>query len=251
MNKKSLVISLIVLLLAIGGYTGVNAFKEYYSLDNTKENTYAAKDVEGNIESNDSKSSEESKENEDKESTEKTVEDKKKDNKTSTEETKNKEDVKKGIAYTNEKKEDSNTKKEEPKETSKKVNEPSKKSSGEETKPNTVNKNENLKSENNFLIVNGITGENLFSLSFNDENISVGALTKKLLPQGNYKVKGRGSALFFDSIMGLGSGDHGPSSGWVFMVKKAGEENYVSPSVGAGAYNVQKGDKVLWRYVKG
>ena len=243
MNKKSLIVSLVVLLLAISGYTGVNALKEYYSLDNTKENTYAAKDVEGNSNSESKESSEEIKENKE-EGTKKVEENK--ETKDDSKDNETKEVVKKEESSEGDKKDVPHTKNQVSKETTKTSKEVLK----EENKSTPVNNKEDEKKENNFLVVNGITGQNLFSTPFNEENISVGALTKKLLPEGSYKAKGRGSALFFDSIMGLSSGEHGASSGWVFMVKKAGEENYISPSVGAGAYNIQKGDKVLWRYVK-
>ncbi|MEW8956908.1 DUF4430 domain-containing protein [Clostridium sp.] len=243
MNKKSLIVSLVVLLLAISGYTGVNALKEYYSLDNTKENTYAAKDVEGNSNSESKEFSDEIKEN--KEEDTKKV-DENKEVKDASKDSNTKGVSQKGEPSEGNKKEAAYTKNQVSKETPKTSKEVLK----EENKSTPVNNKEDEKKENNFLVVNGITGQNLFSTSFNEENISVGALTKKILPEGSYKAKGRGSALFFDSIMGLSSGAHGASSGWVFMVKKSGEENYISPSVGAGAYNIQKGDKILWRYIK-
>ena len=56
-------------------------------------------------------------------------------------------------------------------------------------------------------------------------------------------TKGFGSTVYVSGIDGLKEFDHGPSSGWMYKV------NGTPPNIGAGAYKVKAGDKVIWYYV--
>ncbi len=56
------------------------------------------------------------------------------------------------------------------------------------------------------------------------------------------KVRGSGSKVYVYSIDGLSEFDHGDESGWIYCV------NGKSPKVGAGSYQLEKGDVVEWKY---
>lgn len=86
---------------------------------------------------------------------------------------------------------------------------------------------------------------------------TVGDYTKAILDQNSvngkkkyYSYSGTGATIYFQMIAGLRERGAGPNSGWLFYVKKAGEENYTRSSIGAGNVRLEPGDSVRWEYVK-
>jgi len=55
-------------------------------------------------------------------------------------------------------------------------------------------------------------------------------------------TRGRGQMLYVREMAGLSEFQHGPASGWVFEV------NGERVSVGAGVFELNDSDVVLWRY---
>ena len=58
----------------------------------------------------------------------------------------------------------------------------------------------------------------------------------------NVKAKGSGSSVYVSAINGISEFAQGPMSGWVYAV------NGSRPNMGAGAYGLNPGDKLVWHY---
>lgn len=58
----------------------------------------------------------------------------------------------------------------------------------------------------------------------------------------NIKSTGSGDSLYVSAINGVSEFDGGPLSGWVYAV------NGIKPDIGAGAYHLKTGDKLVWHY---
>ena len=79
-------------------------------------------------------------------------------------------------------------------------------------------------------------------VAFKDGMTAYDAL--KALAAGKLDVKASGyfGNIYVSAIGGLSEFDKGPMSGWLYLV------NGNKPNVGAGAYKLAAGDKVLWKY---
>ena len=78
-----------------------------------------------------------------------------------------------------------------------------------------------------------------------NSNSTAYSVLRELAKQNGKSIstKGFGSNVYVSGIDGLKEFDHGPSSGWMYKV------NGTPPNIGAGAYKVKAGDKVIWYYV--
>jgi len=68
-------------------------------------------------------------------------------------------------------------------------------------------------------------------------------VTMKAL-DGDYRAAGSGESIYFSKIMGIAEKSAGPLSGWCFYV------NGGKPGISSGAYKVQAGDAVEWKFLK-
>lgn len=85
-----------------------------------------------------------------------------------------------------------------------------------------------------------------------EEDGTVGYVTCKLLDEAHisYKATGDPSTLYFSAINGIQERKAGQLSGWCYYVKKNGSSNFFKPSTGCGQYKLNKGDSVVWKYLK-
>lgn len=85
-----------------------------------------------------------------------------------------------------------------------------------------------------------------------EEDGTVGYLTCKFLDDEHipYKVKGTSGTLYFSAIDGIQEKKAGQLSGWCYYVKKSGSSSFFKPSVSCGQYKLNKGDSVIWKYLK-
>lgn len=102
------------------------------------------------------------------------------------------------------------------------------------------------KKEPNFIVKDDITDKTILSIYVNTQGKTVGQITLSELDNKgiNYKATGRGEAVYFTMIDSLKARDAGPLSGWCYYV------NGVKSSVSCGAYKLNPGDVVEWRYLK-
>lgn len=112
----------------------------------------------------------------------------------------------------------------------------------EEAKPSTNEDSPKKVEESNVVILNTIEAVEIVSAYTNIEGRTVETVTKEILDSKaiQYTVK----AGYFSSIAGLKERSQGKASGWCYYVNgnKAG--------VGAGAYTLKKGDKLVWKFLK-
>lgn len=114
------------------------------------------------------------------------------------------------------------------------------------------NKNTKLKTKTtpvqapNLIITDSISGKIILSTAVAYNGATVAQETIKALDSAkiSYKVSTFGDEVYFSSINGLRERSAGPSSGWCYFV------NGEKLSVGAGGYNLKKGDKLEWKFLK-
>ncbi|PPK49045.1 DUF4430 domain-containing protein [Clostridium algidicarnis] len=138
-----------------------------------------------------------------------------------------------------------------------KVSEPSKESKSDiqsseiknnevktETKNNAnVNPKEpEKKQEPNVRIVNDITGEEIASGYVNIEGQKVETVTRKILSDSGIAPPVVKSG-YFASMAGLEERKPEKTSGWCYYV------NGVKPGIGASAYTLKSGDKLVWKFL--
>ena len=138
-----------------------------------------------------------------------------------------------------------------------KVSEPNKESKGE--KQNSESKNNEVKAEPesknqvkpketekkqepNVRIVNDITGEEIASGYVNIDGQKVETVTRKVLSDSGIAPPVVKSG-YFSSIAGLKERHPEKTSGWCYYV------NGVKPGIGASAYNLKSGDKLVWKFL--
>jgi len=112
-----------------------------------------------------------------------------------------------------------------------------------ETKNNTnVNQKEpEKKQEPNVRIVNDITGEAIASEYVNIEGKSAYDVTLEILEKNNISKKIKSG--YFASMAGLEERKPEKTSGWCYYV------NGVKPGIGASAYTLKSGDKLVWKFL--
>lgn len=98
----------------------------------------------------------------------------------------------------------------------------------------------------NITIMDTISGKTIIAKAVEINGLSAADATIKLLNSANisYKTSGFGDTIYFSSIKGLRERGEGALSGWCFYV------NGKKPSIGAGAYKLNKDDKLEWKYLK-
>jgi hypothetical protein len=90
-----------------------------------------------------------------------------------------------------------------------------------------------------FLTVKGLRGTTLYPRS--EHTYNVGMTARDALDESNLTITGSGN--YVSAINGLAEFDHGPGSGWLYMVN--GE---LSGSIAADAYRLEADDNVVWYY---
>ena len=90
-----------------------------------------------------------------------------------------------------------------------------------------------------FLTVKGLRGTTLYSRS--EHTYYVGMTARDVLDESDLTITGSGN--YVSGINGLAEFDHGPGSGWLYMVN--GE---LSGSISADAYRLEADDNVVWYY---
>lgn len=110
----------------------------------------------------------------------------------------------------------------------------------------------------NFTFRDTVSGKTVFSgaVACPMDGATAGNLTREILDRntvggktGNYSITGAGPTIYFEMIAGLRQFGAGPSSGWIFGIKKAGESSYTRSNVGAGSVTLYPGDSIEWRYM--
>ncbi|MFA7461786.1 MAG: S-layer homology domain-containing protein [Anaerovoracaceae bacterium] len=90
-----------------------------------------------------------------------------------------------------------------------------------------------------YLTVKGLRGTTLYSRA--EHTYFVGMTARDILDESNLTITGSGN--YVSAINGLAEFDHGPGSGWLYMVN--GE---LSGSIAADAYRLEADDNVVWYY---
>lgn len=90
-----------------------------------------------------------------------------------------------------------------------------------------------------FLTVKGLRGATLYSKA--EHTYLVGMTAREILNESKLAISGSGN--YVSAINGLAEFDHGPGSGWLYMVN--GE---LSGSIAADAYRLEADDSVVWYY---
>lgn len=108
-------------------------------------------------------------------------------------------------------------------------------------KPKEPEKKQEKKQEPNVRIVNDITGEEIASGYLNIDGQNAYDVTLKFLETN--KINKRIKSGYFSSIAGLEERKPAKTSGWCYYV------NGVKPGIGASAYNLKSGDKLVWKFL--
>lgn len=109
-----------------------------------------------------------------------------------------------------------------------------------------ITKAPEAKKEPNFIVKDDITGKTILSIYVSAEGKTVAQITfSELDNKGiSYKASGRGEVVYFTMIDNLKARDAGALSGWCYYV------NGTKSSVSCGAYKLNLGDVVEWKYLK-
>ena len=114
----------------------------------------------------------------------------------------------------------------------------------------TIGKEEDTKNPINVeeqtisLEIEGLDGEELFEeddIEISDGDTPYSVLVEAI-GRSEVEASGSGDNIYVTSIFGLEEFEHGPESGWIFFV------NGRDPDISAGAYELEDGDDVEWRY---
>lgn len=222
--KKKLALILFVIIISAGIMYFVSGLQNKYSLKQQEINTTSS-DISMEVKPNDDVKTDSKQES------------------SNTEENNNKNDA---VRKPNNNENQQKVKQQSSPSSSKSTTENSSTSQNKNTNTNSITVN-NQTHQPNFFIVDTVSGKNILSPAYIEYNGETAAqITFKILDASGiiYKPSGFGNSIYFSSIAGIKEREAGPSSGWCFYV------NGKKPNVGAGAFKLNKGDVLEWKYLK-
>lgn len=111
-----------------------------------------------------------------------------------------------------------------------------------------ITEEDHAASQQVYLTIIGLEGETVLSRTSSDheEGLSVFDLLSRVTRENRIQMdsRGGGKSVYVEGIANLYEFDHGPMSGWLYSV------NGDYPSKSSGAFVLEQGDEVIWRYSK-